>query len=306
MPMTSVRVWSRVGCGAASFILTLAGGLAPAQPGLTPKDGQPLPPAKFPMYPGREVSPIPPLLAPADIEVPEAERKLGVVYTLLWGAAPQVTITAQGKTGPVQGSTNDLRGYVVAGPTEAPAHLQAGRWRFKVTSLRTGDPARDRHLAGLMGLDGPRHPFIELTLSKVTDLVPAELPKTPTPLAPPTNAQAYSGTLEGSLTIRGVTRPLKLAAAKLTMLRSNESTAKIAPGNLLQLGASFSLLLSDFAVPDRALGPDQPVADEIKVTIDLTMSDTPPATPDMIGRDPGARAPADKPREPNFDPPVPR
>lgn len=271
----------------------LAAPAALAQPAAPPER----PPA-FPAEPRRpDFTPIPAQFAPPDLPVPDAAKKLGVVYSTIAGKERQVTFSSDALNEHIDGFSNQVHGYCVKGDPDAPAALKAGRWRLRVTSLHTGIAARDEHLAQPMWLDAAQFPFIDFNLTKVTDLKETD--------AGVKDAKAWTCTLEGDLTLHGVTKSVKLADAKITLLPRSDETAKVAPGDLMRLTVSYSVLLSDYGVTNEVITLRKKVADQISIVTDLVLNDVPPdqEAPKIIGADPmparlikpDARPPAEPP-----------
>jgi polyisoprenoid-binding protein YceI len=234
-------------------------------------------PGKYPMIPGRE----PTGPSKDDIEVPPREMQLGVVYRTISGKERQVTFTSEALNERINGFTNDVHGYAVRGGDAISADLKAGRWRFKVDSLRTGIAMRDQHLTEPNWLDAAKFPYVEFTFKKVKDIKPVDADAaldTSEPHEPLTkDAKAFTCTLEGELTLHGVTKSVTLPGATITLLPESEETKKLAPGNLMRIRVAYDVLLSDYGVSNDIIAVRKKVAEKISIVTDLVLNQISPA-----------------------------
>lgn len=186
--------------------------------------------------------------------------------TYYFGAPERTTITFTGKTdmATITGSTTRAGGFAV---DEAPAtHLVV-----PVASLRTGMEARDDVLRRADWLDAEAHPNLEFRAEAAEKL------------------DGDTWRLEGSFTMRGVEKPLTIAAEVKTIPET--LGAKLGPGRWVRVKTTFDLKLSDFGikVPDASIAT---VSDVWTVTVNIFGSTEKPA--DYV--EPPARAEAAAPQ----------
>jgi len=197
--------------------------------------------------------------------VPRDQARLGTVYHALPGRDRQVFFESDAPLEKTKGQSNAVIGYVVAGPDNAPAKLQAGQWRLPVTSMDTGIELRNHHMASKEWLNADEFPDITFTLSGVESVKPGKSGS---------GFNSYTGTLVGSMTIHGVTNDIRIPNASITFLDASDRTRSIASGDLLAIRASYSVTLTEFGVNNGIIGGK--VANEIAVETVLFMSTTPP------------------------------
>lgn len=172
-------------------------------------------------------------------EVPSELASKGTVYHTISGRQAQVTFTSDAPLQNIVGKSNAVVGYAIAGPTDSPAALAGGRWLLPVSSLATGIPLRDEHLAGDHWLDAAKHPVIDFTLEKTEGIQPVKSGA---------DFSTFTATLVGTMEIHGVKKPIRVEKAKLSFLKASEKTATIAPGDLVFIQCSYEVKLSDFGV----------------------------------------------------------
>ncbi len=207
----------------------------------------------------------PPAARIAEPAVPAELAARGTVYHTISGRQAQVTFTSDASIQNIVGKSNAVVGYAVSGGSDAPARLAGARWLLPVTSLATGIPLRDEHLAGEHWLDAVRFPTIEFSLDRVEDIAVAKSGA---------DFTTFTATLVGRLTLHGVERELRVEKATLSFLKGSERTATIAPGDLLFVQCSYSVRLSDFGVRNGDV-PDK-VADSIHLTQMLRLTTSAP------------------------------
>jgi polyisoprenoid-binding protein YceI len=212
----------------------------------------------------------PPPAKVAEPPVPEALAD-GVAYHAIAGRQAQVNFRSEAPLQNIIGKSNAVVGWVVPGLAPEPAAFRGGRWLLPVASLATGIPLRDEHLAGDHWLDAARHPVIDFRLKKVDDIVVVKEGE---------GFRTVACTLDGELEMHGVTRPLRVTDAKVSMLEASPRTGKIAPGDLLFIQCGYEVRLSDFGIENGDV-PGK-VSDTIRLeqTIRMTtaiLSDPEPA-----------------------------
>ena len=210
----------------------------------------------------------PPFAKPApggkSLVVPADDAAKGTVYHALSGRDQQIFFQSDAPLEKIKGGSNQVIGYAVAG-RDSPANLQAGEWQLPVKSIRTGIELRDEHLAGKDWLDAESHADIVFQVSGVKSIKEAR--KTD-------KFSSYTATLTGDMTIHGVTRPLTITGAAITLLPASEQTAKIAKGDLMSIRATYSVSLSDYEVSHAVIGDK--VANDVEITTTLYLSTVKP------------------------------
>ncbi len=206
----------------------------------------------------------PPAATVKEPTIPDAIAAKGTAYHTITGKQAQVTFTSDAPLQDIVGKSNAVVGWAVAGPAESPASLAGARWILPVASLATGIPLRDEHLAGDHWLDAAKHPCIEFNLEKVEAIEPVKSGN---------DFATWSCTLVGTMSMHGTTRPLKVEKAKISMLKSSERTASIAPGDLMFIQCTYEVRLSEFGITNGDV-PDK-VADTIKLEQMLRLSTIP-------------------------------
>jgi polyisoprenoid-binding protein YceI len=211
----------------------------------------------------------PPFAEPSEggksLVVPDAHKGLGTVYHALPDRDVQVSFSSKAPVENIDGNSNGIIGYVVAGKDEDPAKLPAGEWHLPVSSLRTGIKLRDEHLRGENWIDAAKHPDIVFQLKEVTDIAEGKTEG---------DARSYTATLTGDMTIRGVTKPISITDATITFRKGSAATETAAKGDLLAIRAKYEVSLSDYGVQNKVIG--QKVAEVIKIDTNLVMSTVPP------------------------------
>jgi polyisoprenoid-binding protein YceI len=193
--------------------------------------------------------------------VPEAQRGKGTVYYALPGRERMMYFSSDAPAEKIKGQSDQIIGYAIADPKN-PAQLKAGEWHLPVASIRTGISKRDEHLQGSPWLDAQTHPLIVFQLKQVKDLTASE------------GGKSHSATLVGELTMHGITKPLTITDATITVLPAGPETAKVAKGDLLAIRAKYQVHLSDFGVKNQIIG--QKVAEAIELDNTIYMSTVPP------------------------------
>lgn len=207
-----------------------------------------------------------------ELVVPENAAGRGVIYHALPGRAVQATFTSTTPIETFKGETDGVIGFAIverpeelartlsgegeSGSVERGAML-AAEFAVPVDSIRTGIEMRDRHLQTEQWLDEARHPYIRFRLAFFAAPVDA------TPDGSPQGARTFSGALVGDMTIKGVTRPLRVENARVALLPESEATRRVSPGDLMALRCRYTLALADFGIQNAIVG--RQVAREIEV-----------------------------------------
>ena len=143
----------------------------------------------------------------------------------------------------VKGRFNDFEGTLEVGPEGARAYGSA-----RVASVDTGEPQRDEHLRSADFFDAENHPEISFESTSISQL------------------DEDSFAVEGELTIRGATRPVRLE----TVLEGTETDHQ---GNRrVGLSASTRINRSDYGMRfNMALGSGNVVVGEkVKIQLDIS------------------------------------
>jgi len=197
--------------------------------------------------------------------VPQEHARLGAVYHALPGRSPQIHVESDAPLEKIKGQSNQVVGYAVAGPTGNEARLQAGEWHLPVASIRTGIELRDEHLQSGMWLDAENHPNIVFQLQRVRDVRQTRSGS---------GFRSYTATLEGEMTMHGVTRKKTIPGATLTFLDAGPRSESIAKGNLLAIRAKYTISLRDYDVSHKTIG--NKVSEEVEIDTKLYLSTVPP------------------------------
>jgi polyisoprenoid-binding protein YceI len=161
-------------------------------------------------------------------------------------------------------TTNAVKGEIRGNPENA---LDAPYARFEVdmASLDTGIGARNDHMRGAAWLDTEKYPKAVFTLTSLG---------TPKDNIAPTLAAAQGKKVkvnaEGTLEMRGITKPVSVKLELRPITASKETEARL-PGDLLHVRATFSIKLDDYGINVPA--PAQlKIANEQEVTVDIFSS----------------------------------
>lgn len=177
-----------------------------------------------------------------------------------------VTFTSEAPLEDIIGTTNRITGRVVFDPRH-PERGLTGEFRVPVKSLRTGIPLRDEHLQSADWLDAERYPEIVLSVARARDV---------RVIKSGAGFTTFEAELDGTISIRGVTRRITFPA-RITAMDESEATRKKMPGDLLVGRASFDVLLSDFGIDGpRGAGPiGTKVGDTIGIEVSVVASNQP-------------------------------
>jgi polyisoprenoid-binding protein YceI len=193
--------------------------------------------------------------------VPEAAAKKGTVYYCLPEHGRQIHFVSDAPMEKIQGQSDKVIGYCIAGKDSAAA-LQGGEWHLPVKSLRTGRGQMEQHLASKQWLDAESFPEIVFALKSVKDLKTDE------------GKRSWTGTLEGEMTVHGVTKPITINDATIAMVPASDDAAKGVKGDLMAIRAKYPIKLSDYGVKNQNIGTK--VSDELKLETSLYMSTVKP------------------------------
>ena len=194
------------------------------------------------------------------VQVPPELASQGVAYFAIPTREHQAAFTSDAPLERFVGVTRAIHGYAVL---DAHTAIIGAHFRLPVDTLDTGIPLRDEHLRSERWLDADTHP--DITLAVVES-------RNPQRVAVTTEYVTHSMELVCDVTVRGVTRELRIPAT-LTRIHENPRTRALARGDLLAIRCAFPLRLSDFAIGtgDPLLRAGK-LADEIAIDVRLFLS----------------------------------
>lgn len=198
--------------------------------------------------------------------VPDDHKALGTLYYALPKRDRQIFFVSDAPMERIEGQSNGVIGYAVAGKDPTQVLLAAGEWHLPVAAIKTGNRMRDQHMAGKQWLDAAENPNVIFRLRELKDVVPGQS----------NGSRSYTATLVGDMTIKGVTRPLEIPEATIIFLPSSEKTGSIAKGDLLGIRCKYDIRLEDFGVANKVIATDKKVAEVLNMDTTLYMSTVPP------------------------------
>lgn len=162
----------------------------------------------------------------------------------------EITFTSRAPLVRMVGRTSKVSG--VADIDLQDITRSTGRFEVPLATLETGIKLRDEHMRDT--LDTERFPTAQFVVRKVSARSPKVVPEQP-----------HEVDVDGTLTIRGVTREIRVPA---TVVYYPENKDVRGPGDWVMLSTSFKIKLTDYGIPlgPKVLGPK--VADEIVLAID--------------------------------------
>lgn len=198
--------------------------------------------------------------------VPADHQALGTVYHALPGRDRQIHFLSDAPFERIEGQSNAVIGYAVAGKDAKESLLAAGEWHLPVEKIRTGNATRDEHMAQPNWLDAASNPNVVFRLKKLEDVVPGKA----------NGSREYTATLVGDMTIKGVTRPIRIPEATIVFLPASAETEKIAKGDLLGIRCKYDVRLSDYGIQNEVITTRKKVAEILNMDTTLYMSTVPP------------------------------
>ncbi|HYE02335.1 MAG TPA: YceI family protein [Phycisphaerales bacterium] len=268
------RDMSRWSGGAVLAGAVVLGGIGPAGSALAQDRPQPESrPARREVPPAAKLPPVGPMPegAALSLPVPEEHRKLGTVYWALPGRERQLFFVSDAPVEKMEGQSNAVIGYAVAGPKENPAALRAGKWAVRIDRVTTGIRKRDEHMLGSQWLDAGSHPEVTFSLREVADVRP--VPRLSTAAE---GTRSYMGTLVGELTMRGVTRPLSVKEATISFVPGVEAGDSGTRGDLMLIRGAFDVTLADYGIENDVIAVRQKIARVLRMELALFHSTVPP------------------------------
>lgn len=197
--------------------------------------------------------------------VPEAQAELGTVYYVLPGLDAQVTFVSDAPLEHIKGTNNDVIGYAVVGKDGAPV---AGDFHLPVSDFDTGIPMRNEHLQGERWMHAASFPDVRFELTGVEGMEKVKESE---------GFTTYSATLVGSMTVKEVTKAMRIPA-RLTAMPASDRTRVRAKGDLLAIRCEYTINMSDFGVGvgDPAMASGK-LSDELGMDTFLLLSTVAPA-----------------------------
>jgi polyisoprenoid-binding protein YceI len=162
--------------------------------------------------------------------------------------------------------TNDVRGEIEIDPDDVTDRPHV-TFQVPVEALDSGVPLMNDVMRSDRWLDAAKSPVVRFALGRVLS------PAARTPLV---DGKPLVLTAEGTLELRGVSRPVAVRA-EVTWMRGNENTARRLPGDLLHVVARFDVHLAAFGIESHlATQTLDKVAGAVQVEADLFGSTVPP------------------------------
>lgn len=173
----------------------------------------------------------------------------------------QATFQSDAPLEKIVGVASGVDAMVMINPSDI-TNMPKGKVKVPIGNLKTGIDLRDEHLRSENWLDAGKYPFAEFMLTGISNASSKSLE----------NGKKTTATLEGKLTIHGVTRDVKVPGEFFFLKESEKTKAKM-PGNLLRASTNFNIKLSDYGVkvPDMVAGK---VSEEVAVSMDFIASDS--------------------------------
>jgi polyisoprenoid-binding protein YceI len=171
----------------------------------------------------------------------------------------RVSFTSDAPFETIVGTTANVTGSIEVDPA-APGKASKATVDVDMASIRTGVDLRDEHFRSEMWLDAAKYPKSSFQLTKV------ELPEG----ARIDYDKKVQGTAHGKLTIKGVTKDVKVPVT-LGLFKPNPKLAQMGLNNdVLRVKTSFEAPLADYGIkaPDNLAGLK--VADLVTIALDLT------------------------------------
>lgn len=137
----------------------------------------------------------------------------------------------------IVGTSNQITGKLVFDPNNPNAGGH-GELVVPVSSLNTGIPLRDEHLAGADWLNAEKNPNIKFRITEVKNVKEVKSTK---------DAMTFEVTAVGDFSLNGKTKQISVPA-RITYLKESEATKQRLPGDLLAARTTFEVALADFGI----------------------------------------------------------
>lgn len=131
----------------------------------------------------------------------------------------------------IQGTAEGVTGSF----TVDPANLAGirGTISAQVSTMKSGNATRDKHIQGAGWLDAATYPTISFTIVSIKNIA--------------VSGNKMTATAVGNFTMHGVTKQMSIPFS-MTYLDASAKTKERAPGDLVMVEASFNVPLADFNV----------------------------------------------------------
>jgi polyisoprenoid-binding protein YceI len=170
-----------------------------------------------------------------------------------------VQFTSDAPLEKVVGVSNTLSGWVSLDPDKLQDGIR-GEFEVDVRAFETGLPSRNEQLRDII-LNASAHPVATFKIDRVVATSKPRLVE-----GAPTLVR-----LEGSLRMRGITRP-QLVIAKLSYFRESPTTRQRLPGNLIKVSATLDVDTEQFQI-SMPSGFQALMARYVQVAVDMVGSD---------------------------------
>jgi polyisoprenoid-binding protein YceI len=171
--------------------------------------------------------------------------------------------------------TNDVRGEIEVDPDDVTDRPRV-TFEVPIETLDSGVPLMNDVMRSDRWLDAAKSPTIRFALGRVVS---------PSGRSPLIDGKPLGLTAEGTLELRGVSRPVTVRA-EVTWHRRSESTGRRLPGDLMHLVARFDVPLEAFGIESHLSAQTlDKVAGSVQVEADIFAStERPQLADDMRGR----------------------
>lgn len=190
----------------------------------------------------------------------------------------RVSFTSDAPLETIVGTTSKVSGDFSANLGDVTLSTTEGI-QVEIASLRTGIDLRDEHLQGEGWFNSAAHPSAVFKLQRIE--------ATGKQLWP---GHTIAATLHGTLTIKGITRPVT-AKASIGYHKWSPAIEKFGvKGDLVRIKADFEVKLSDYDMSAGVIG--QKVAEVVTVSLNLSAIEQPPAEAPPAEAPPAEQPPA--------------
>lgn len=148
----------------------------------------------------------------------------------------------------IRGTASGVSGSFTMNPKDVSSIR--GTISAKVSTMKTGNTTRDKHLKSSDWLDAAKYPTIKFTISSIRSAS--------------VTGNKVKATAVGSFTMHGVTKTISVPF-ELTYIDASAATKKRASGDLVMIEADFTISLDDFNVS----GKDGMVGSKVGETISI-------------------------------------
>jgi polyisoprenoid-binding protein YceI len=232
-----------------------------------------------------------PQIAPGGktLVISDSVKALGTVYYTTPGRGMPMRFTSTGAAAKVTGSTKNVIGYAVLGPKDNPAALKAGEFVLPVASIELKSDEAGMDLKSPLWLDAAKNANITFKLKEVKNIAAKESKG-----AAKDMGQTFGASIEGELSIKGVTKSVTINDATIRVIEGNEKTAMVFAGDILAVRGRFDITLADFAITNDAISMTKKVGETAQVSLNVDMFSVEPDKQPELPQIPAK--PADAPK----------